>query len=151
MIWTPDTIKARRTMLGLSQRQLASRSGVKQPLLAAIETGKRLPSAAVSVALERALALRPSVALAAKRAEVSSLISKHRGNGAVVFGSVSRAADTVDSDLDLLVAFDETADITDLLALQEELEALLTVPVDVVSDGTVGAFVPAARVGAVPL
>ncbi|MFP5347853.1 MAG: multiprotein-bridging factor 1 family protein [Actinomycetes bacterium] len=48
----------------MSQRELAERSGLKQPLIAAIEAGRRRPSDAARTALDRALAVRPSVALA---------------------------------------------------------------------------------------
>jgi len=138
-------------MLGLSQRDVAERTGVKQPLLSAIESGKRRASASVEIALQEHLRVRPSVALAHYRDEAIDLIRRHRGEDAFVFGSAARGADDADSDLDLMVQFNEDADITDLLALQDELSQLLTVPVDVVSAGSSSAFVRACREDAVPL
>src|SRR5699024_1578743 len=61
------SVRTRREILGLSQRDLAARSGVKQPLIAAIEKGRRVPSDAVRRSLDRALTLRPSAALVARR------------------------------------------------------------------------------------
>ena len=53
-----DRLKLRRAAAGLTQRQLADLSGVKQPLIAAIERGTRAPSDATRAALERALRVR---------------------------------------------------------------------------------------------
>ena len=53
-----------------------------------------------------------------------------------IFGSTARGTDDASSDIDLLVRFPPEADILTLLALEEELSDLLTVPVDVVSVGS---------------
>lgn len=144
-------VRARRRMLGLSQRALAEASGVAQPLISAIESGTRRPTEASRTALLAAVALRPSVALAHRRAEVTAAVRRHGGRDAAVFGSVAHGTDRPGSDLDLMVAFEEGRDIVDLLALQAELEELLTVRVDVVSAGSTGVVADRARGEAVLL
>lgn len=52
-----------------------------------------------------------------------------------VFGSVARGEETPTSDIDFLVDFEPGSSLFDLLHISEELEALLGVPVDVVSTG----------------
>lgn len=52
-----------------------------------------------------------------------------------VFGSVARGEETPTSDIDFLVEFEPGSSLFDLLHISEELEALLGVPVDVVSAG----------------
>jgi len=138
-------VTTRRKLLGLTQRELARRSGVKQPLISAIENGRREATAPVAQTLARALEVRPSVALAGLREEVWRGVQANGGRVAHVFGSVARGQDRTDSDLDLIVEFDAHADIADLLAMEEELGELLTVPVDVISAGASSAVTAAAR------
>lgn len=146
-----DQLKLRRAAAGLTQRQLAELSGVKQPLIAAIERGTRVPSDAARTALERALQVRPSVLLRAKRDDVLAAVAKVGAKDPRVFGSVARGDDSPGSDIDLLVTFPPEADIVTLLTLEEELADLLTVPVDVVSSGSSGRVLDRARAEAVPL
>lgn len=147
----PDFVRARRAILGLSQRELAQRSGVKQPLIAAIETGRRQPSESARLALDAALALRPSTALAARRSEVRAAFERARLPQPRVFGSVARGDDDVSSDVDLIVEFSDRHDIVDLLALESELEEILTVGVDIVDARADGAVLTHARAEAVVL
>lgn len=144
-------MRARREALELSQRDLAERAGVKQPLISAIESGRREPTAATRAALDRQLAVRPSDVLRLYRQEVLAVVARHRGTAPLVFGSVARGTDSPGSDLDLLVTFAADAGITDLLAMEEELGELLTVPVDVVSTGSSGRVIDRALAEAVPL
>ncbi len=146
-----ERLKLRRTAAGLTQRQLAGLSGVKQPLIAAIERGTRVPSDAARSALEQALQVRPSVLLRARRDEVLAALARIGANDPWVFGSVARGEDDPGSDLDLLVTFPPDADIVTLLTLEEELAKILTVPVDVVSSGSSGRVLDRARAEAVPL
>lgn len=138
-------------MLRLSQRELAGRSGVKQPLIAAIEGGRRSASDAARDALVRALALRPSIALAARRDEVRAIFARAGLPEPRVFGSVSRGEDEVTSDLDLVVEFGDEHDIVDLLEVQHELEELLTVRVDIVDARSAGRVTQRARAEATAL
>ncbi len=144
-------IRTRRAALHLTQRAVADRSDVKQSLISAIESGKREPTAATRAALDRVLAVRPSEVLRVLRQEVLAIIERHRGATPLVFGSVARDTDGTESDLDLLVTFADDAGITDLLAMEEELSDLLTVPVDVVSTGSSGRVIARALSEAVPL
>lgn len=144
-------VRSRREALRLTQRDLTERSGVKQPLISAIESGKREPSVATREALDRVLAVRPSEVLRFRRQEALAVIERHRGAAPLVFGSVARGTDSPESDVDLLVTFAEDAGITDLLAMEDALAALLTVPVDVVSAGSSGRVIERARGEAVPL
>jgi len=146
-----DFVRRRREALGITQRELARRSQVKQPLIAAIESGLRQPSASALSALSAALALRPSRALAAWKTEVQELFERRGLPPPRVFGSVARGVDKEDSDLDLLVEFGAAHDIADLLALEEELEALLTVETDIVDASSAGAVAELARSESVPL
>jgi uncharacterized protein len=52
-----------------------------------------------------------------------------------LFGSAARGDDRPDSDIDLLVDFDEDSSLFDLMRMSRELEALLGRAVDVVSAG----------------
>jgi len=124
---------------------------VKQPLISAIESGKREPSSATRAVLEQALTVCPSEVLRLLREEALAVIERHRGGTPLVFGSVARGTDSPESDLDLLVTFAEDAGITDLLAMEDELAELLTVPVDVVSAGSSSRVIDRALGEAVPL
>lgn len=146
-----DRLKLRRTAAGLTQRQLAELSGMKQPLIAAIERGTRAPSDAARSALEHVLRVRPSVLLRTRRDDVLAAVARVGASDPRVFGSVARGDDGPGSDLDLLVTFPPEADIVTLLTLEEELADLLTIPVDVVSSGSSGRILDSARAEAVPL
>lgn len=135
----------------MSQRALAERAGLKQPLIAAIEAGRRRPSATARAALDRALAIRPSVALAARRGEVRALFVRAGLPEPRVFGSVARGDDQESSDLDLIVEFTDRHDIVDLLTLQHDLEELLTVAVDIVDARSSGRVLDRARAEVVEL
>ncbi|MEZ5215681.1 MAG: nucleotidyltransferase family protein [Ilumatobacteraceae bacterium] len=70
-----------------------------------------------------------------RRDEINELIRQHRAHAVALFGSVARGEDTETSDIDFLVEFDKGSSLFDLMDLQEALQALLGVPVDVVSAG----------------
>ena len=146
-----DRLRLRRAAAGLTQRELADASGVKQPLIAAIESGARQPTEATRRALDTALQVRPSQLLHAARPEVLAAVRAVGGTDVRVFGSVAVGTDQPGSDLDLLVTFPPGADIVTLLTLEEELSALLTVPVEVVSAGSTGPVLERALAEAVPL
>lgn len=61
-------------------------------------------------------------------------MKQHHGTNARVFGSVARGTDGPDSDLDLLITFDDQASLLDQSALVDALTDLLQVRVDVVSE-----------------
>lgn len=145
-------VRLARARRRITQRQLAEMTGVHQPTIAAIESGKRHPSAAARTALESALRCRPSEALNAHRDQVRDAIARAHGTAPFVVGSVARGTDTVDSDLDLMVTFEpHTTDLADLMELVDELTDLVGVPVDIISGSSTGPVVADALTDAVPL
>lgn len=146
-----ERLRLRRAAAGLTQRELADASGVKQPLIAAIESGARQPTEAARRALDGALQVRPSQLLHAARDQVLAAVRAIGGTNVRVFGSVANGSDQPGSDLDLLVTFPPGADIVTLLTLEEQLTTLLTVPVDVISAGSTGPVLERVLAEAVPL
>lgn len=144
-------LRERRAILGMSQRDLAQASGVKQPLIAAIESGRRHPSQPSRAAIDGAVAMRPSVALAARRQQVRDIFARAGLAEPTVFGSVARGCDRTDSDIDLMVDFTDRHDIVDLLTLEAELSALLTFPVDLVDGRMRGVVTSSGAIEAVAL
>lgn len=124
-----------RRAAGLTQAELAARSGVAQPNIAAYERGQRTPSPAMVARIRAAADPRPSVVLAAHRSEILALARQHKARQVRVFGSVARGDDVSGSDLDLLVRFEPGADVFDLADLTAALEDLTGLHVDVVSEG----------------
>jgi predicted nucleotidyltransferase len=57
-----------------------------------------------------------------------------------MFGSVSRGEQTADSDLDLLVDMGEGRSLFDLVTLSDELEDVLGVDVDVVTEASLSPY-----------
>lgn len=148
----PADIAATRRRAGLTQSELARRTGLSQPNISAYETGRRRPNAATLATIRRALGPRPSELLAEHRTEIAALVAAHRGSRAWVFGSAATADDRAGSDLDLLVEFAPGASLIDLSALTLELEGLLGIPVDIVSAGGLrGAIGDSIRDTAIPL
>ncbi len=78
---------------------------------------------------------RPLIAnVLANRPQIKAIAERHGASKVRVFGSVARGKTDDDSDLDLLVTFEPGHTLFDVAALRAELEELLGVPVDVVSD-----------------
>ena len=77
--------------------------------------------------------MKPSVALARKRAVVRELTGRFRTANPRVFGSVLHGTDRDGSDLDLQVDALPGATLFNLGGLQVELEETLGVPVDVLT------------------
>uniref|UniRef100_UPI0040477C8A nucleotidyltransferase family protein n=1 Tax=Roseivirga sp. TaxID=1964215 RepID=UPI0040477C8A len=50
-----------------------------------------------------------------------------------VFGSYARNEQTIDSDLDLLVDFDEQINLLDIVGIEQELTEILGIKVDLIS------------------
>jgi hypothetical protein len=135
----------------MTQGELAVRSGVRQPNIAAYENGKRVPSSAMLERLVGAARPRASVQVRRHREEILRLARANHATDVLVFGSVARGDDTADSDVDLLVTFDAEATVFDQAGLIAELEALLARHVDVVSDRALTSRDDAIRAEAVPL
>jgi predicted nucleotidyltransferase len=77
--------------------------------------------------------MRPSTALQQQRASVQALIALHKVANPRLFGSVSRGADTIHSDLDLLVDPLPETTLFDIGRLKLGLTKLLNVPIDVLT------------------
>jgi predicted nucleotidyltransferase len=79
--------------------------------------------------------MKPSAVFSRQRDQVRSLTSRFRTANPRVFGSVLHGLDTEGSDLDLLVDPLPETTLFDLGGLHVELEALLGVPVDLLTPG----------------
>lgn len=77
--------------------------------------------------------MRPSEALSTHRSAVRQIVADHHATNARVFGSSVHGDDGEGSDLDLLVDPTPETTLLDLARIQMRLEALLGVPVDVLT------------------
>lgn len=90
--------------------------------------------------------------LEAHKGEIRSAVRRHGGTGVVyVFGSVARAEDGPESDIDLLVEFGSDASLFDQASLELELTNLLGRAVDVMSLHAQGRAADHARATAIEL
>ncbi len=127
-------LRSRRLAADLTQRELAERSGVPQPNIAAYETGRRNPAPLTLVKLDAVLRAPTLQRLRAMRNEILRSAHERKLSDVRVFGSVARDAATTDSDVDLLVHPAPDASVFDLAGFMSQVEELLGVGVDVVSD-----------------
>jgi predicted nucleotidyltransferase len=77
--------------------------------------------------------MKPSLALQAHRAEIRSVVERHRARNARVFGSVLYGQDHEGSDLDILIDPTPETTLFDIGAIRHELLQLLGVQVDVLT------------------
>lgn len=75
------------------------------------------------------------VLVKSRREQVMAIAARHHASRVRLFGSAARGEDGPDSDIDLLVDFDQGSSLFDLIRMSRELEALLGRAVDVVSAG----------------
>ena len=75
---------------GLTQDQLATRSDVSQPNIAAYESGRRRPTEAMVDRLVRAATALPHQVVDAHRTEILDLATRHHLADLRLFGSTSR-------------------------------------------------------------
>jgi len=68
------------------------------------------------------------------REAIRRVAARHGARNVRLFGSVGRGRATTESDLDILVTMESDRSLLDLIALEQDLEALLGRPVDVISD-----------------
>ena len=72
------------------------------------------------------------------RDDIVAAAARHHASNVRVLGSVATGSDTPSSDLDLLVHFSDEASLYDQVGLTLDLEHLLGVNVDIISDGAAG-------------
>jgi len=68
-------------------------------------------------------------------AAIREIAARHGATNIRVFGSHARGEARLDSDLDLLVRMEKGRTLLDLIAVQQDVEDLLGIDVDVVSEG----------------
>ncbi|WP_251438623.1 MULTISPECIES: helix-turn-helix domain-containing protein [unclassified Microbacterium] len=134
-----EVIREARKRAGMTQIELARRSGIAQNVISDYERGKREPSFGAVDLLLGAAGLTIEYAplselerIRRRRDEIVDVLAAHGLTNVGVFGSVARGEETSTSDIDLLV---DIADGTGLLAIigaQVELEDLLGRSVDLV-------------------
>lgn len=130
---TADRLKGARRRAGMTQAELARRSGTSQPAINRYERGVARPSEAT---VRRILGScdpghRPSESLRDHRDEVLALLHRHGARTVLVFGSVARGEDGPGSDIDLLVdRLDPSSDVWGIPKAQDQLEVLLGTKVD---------------------
>ena len=84
---------------------------------------------------------RPSAALETHRERILELARAHGARNVRVFGSAARGTDREGSDIDLLVDVDEGATLFTLTGLEQELTALLGLPVDVRTPAEISCYI----------
>ncbi|NQX27382.1 helix-turn-helix domain-containing protein [Microbacteriaceae bacterium VKM Ac-2854] len=144
-------IRRAREDIGYSQRALAEAAGLRQPNLAAIESGSREVSPDLVSRILSAARLRPSIPLEIHAARIRELAESFGLHDVRVFGSTVRGTDTERSDIDLLVRADDDVDFLRLAAFRGAAEDILGFPVDAVIDDPRSAAVRLIREQAVPL
>lgn len=140
-----EVLRELRERAGLSQSQLASRSGVAQPNIAAYESGRRTPSVAMVDRLRSAMCPLPHEALERHRDELKRLAAAYGLSNVRVFGSAGQGTDTTQSDLDLLVTRSPNVGLLAIAEFASAAEQLLGVRVDVITDGGLPADHPIIR------
>lgn len=146
-----ESLRNRRAAAGLSQRQLATLSGVPQPNIAAYESGRRNPSSETLDRLVAALSIPTMGRVRDAREAILQAAERRRLSDVRVFGSVARGEAGHGSDVDLLVHPGPETSLFDLAGFQVEVEELLGVEVDVVSDRGTDAVIDRIRAQAVAL
>ena len=69
------------------------------------------------------------------------LVEKYRIKEMKIFGSYSRGQQKDSSDVDIIVVFEETPTFVEFIRLQEELNKLLDVKVDLLTEESISPFI----------
>jgi predicted nucleotidyltransferase/DNA-binding XRE family transcriptional regulator len=150
-----DVLCEARERARLSQNDVARRAGIAQSVISAYESGRREPGvrtlarllAATGHELELDVVPSPNRQLGLpdtprgrrlrrRRKAIIEIAAQRGAHNVRVFGSVARAEDTADSDIDLLVDLDEGVGVVGLAGLKRELTEVLGTSVDVVPADT---------------
>jgi predicted nucleotidyltransferase len=78
--------------------------------------------------------------LRSKRAEILAIAAKHGASNVRVFGSAVRGEDTPTSDVDILIDMGDDCGLFDLVALQQDVEALLGKKTDVLTEDSISKY-----------
>ncbi|KZC95278.1 XRE family transcriptional regulator [Clavibacter tessellarius] len=146
-----EELRRLRREMALSQRELAARTGVPQPNIAAYESGRRQPSPETLERLGSVLRVPSLERVRASRERILEVAARRRLSDVRVFGSVARGDATAGSDVDLLVHPAPDASLFDLAGFMAEVTELLGLHVDVVSDRGTGPVMDRIRTEAVAL
>lgn len=130
-----NEIRDLREAAGLSQSELARRSGVAQPNIAAYESGRRIASPEMIERIRKATRPLPHESLILNRQKLQELAASFGLINLRIFGSAMSKTDRPDSDVDLLVSRPQGTGLLTLAAFAEAAQELLGVEVDVVTDG----------------
>ena len=144
-----QVLRDARQLGGLTQSQLATRSGITQSVISAYERGRREPGAETFLLLIEAAGLdfiirvptntyrHPTLpdsaqtrALVKHQQRILDLVAEHHASNVRIFGSVARGEARPDSDIDILVDFEKGATLFDLSGLTEKLRELLHFKID---------------------
>lgn len=125
-----ELVRRARLDLGLSQAELAARAGTSQPVVSAIENGRRPVGEAQLERLTRAAEMRPSIPLALYADELIEQAARLGLRNLRVFGSVARGQDGPDSDIDLLADIEPGADGMRAMGFSSIASEIVGFPVD---------------------
>lgn len=75
-----------------------------------------------------------------RRDDILRIATEHGASNVRVFGSVARGDDEPESDVDLLIQLEAERSLLDLIAIKQELEALLSRRVDVLTEAAISPY-----------
>jgi len=75
------------------------------------------------------------------RMHKEELKSKHKIKSIKIFGSYARGEQKETSDIDIIVEFEEYPTLVEFIRIQEELESLLGIKVDLLTEGSISPFI----------
>ncbi|BAT71955.1 nucleotidyltransferase [Thermosulfidibacter takaii ABI70S6] len=75
------------------------------------------------------------------KAHKSHFERKYNITSIKIFGSYAKGTQKPTSDLDLIVSFSKTPTLLDLVRLEEELESILGVKVDILTEDSISPFI----------
>ncbi len=142
-------VRRLREQAGVSQTELAERSGVVQSAISDYERGKKEPAfstlqrLATAVDLDVKVSFSPTssartlASLRRRRGAILETCRRHGASNPRVFGSTAKGTARPDSDIDLLVDLESGRTLFDVAALHDDLETLLGRDVDVLTSGSV--------------
>ena len=75
-----------------------------------------------------------------QRDDILRIATEHGASNIRVFGSVARGDDEPESDVDLLIQLESGRSLLDLIAIKQELEAVLGRSVDVLTEASISPY-----------